>query len=94
MAFAFGLMHGFGFAGALLDTGLAGRGPPDHAAALQPGHRARQVAFAAACGVVLWGCYRLLGTPSRRARLDHAAAYGLGAVASFWVIERVAGFWG
>ena len=94
MAFAFGLMHGFGFAGALLDTGLAGRDVPMTLLLFNLGIELGQIAFAAACGVVLWGCYRVLGTPARRARLDHAAAYGLGAVASFWVIERVAGFWG
>ena len=94
MAFAFGLMHGFGFAGALLDTGLAGRDVPMTLLLFNLGIELGQIAFAAACGIVLWGCYRLLGTPARRALLDHAAAYGLGAVASFWVIERVAGFWG
>ena len=94
MAFAFGLMHGFGFAGALLDTGLAGRDVPMTLLLFNLGIELGQIAFAAACGVVLWGCSRLLGTPARRVRLDHAAAYGLGAVASFWVIERVAGFWG
>ena len=94
MAFAFGLMHGFGFAGALLDTGLAGRAVPMTLLLFNLGIELGQIAFAAACGIVLWGCYRLLDTPARRARLDHAAAYGLGAVASFWVIERVAGFWG
>ena len=94
MAFAFGLMHGFGFAGALLDTGLAGRDIPMTLLLFNLGIELGQIAFAAVCGVVLWGCYRLIGTPARRARLDRAAAYGLGAVASFWVIERVAGFWG
>ena len=94
MAFAFGLMHGFGFAGALLDTGLAGRDVPTTLLLFNVGIELGQIAFAAACGAVLWTAHRLLDTPARRARFDHAAAYGLGAVASFWVIERVAGFWG
>ena len=94
MAFAFGLMHGFGFAGALLDTGLAGPDVPMTLLLFNLGIELGQIVFAAACGTVLWGCYRLLDTPDRRARLDHAAAYGLGAVASFWVIDRVAAFWG
>ena len=94
MAFAFGLMHGFGFAGALLDTGLPGRDVPMTLLLFNVGIELGQIVFAAACGVVLWTAYRLLDTPARRARLDQAAAYGLGAVASFWVIERVVGFWG
>jgi hypothetical protein len=52
------------------------------------------IVFAAACGTVLWGCYRLLDTPARRARLEHGAALGPGAIASFRVIDRVVGFWG
>ena len=94
MAFAFGLMHGFGFAGALFDTGLAGRDIPMTLLLFNLGIELGQIGFAAACGIVLWGCYRLLDTPDRRALLDHAAAYGLGAVASFWVIERVVAFRG
>ena len=69
MAFAFGLMHGFGFAGALLDTGLAGRDVPMTLLLFNLGIELGQIAFAAACGVVLWGCSRLLGTPARRVRL-------------------------
>ena len=41
MAFAFGLMHGFGFAGALLDTGLAGRDVPMTLLLFNLVHRAR-----------------------------------------------------
>ena len=73
---------------------LAGRDVPMTLLLFNLGIELGQIGFAAARGVVLWGCYRLLDTPARRARLDHAAAYGLGAAASFWVIDRVAGFWG
>ena len=93
MAFAFGLVHGFGFAGALLDTGLPTGDIPLTLLLFNLGIELGQVAFAAVCGIALWGLYRFLETPTRRARLDHAAAYGLGAVASFWVIDRVVGFW-
>ena len=63
MAFAFGLMHGFGFAGALLDTGLAGRDVPMTLLLFNLGIELGQIAFAAACGAVLWTAYRLLDHP-------------------------------
>ena len=93
MAFAFGLVHGFGFAGALLDTGLPSGDIPMTLLLFNLGIELGQIVFAAGCGVALWSLYGLLGTPTRRARLDHAAAHGLGAVGSFWVIDRVVGFW-
>ena len=93
MAFAFGLVHGFGFAGALLDTGLPTGDIPMTLLLFNLGIELGQIAFAAVCGIALWALYQLLETPTRRARLDQSAAYGLGAVASFWVIDRVVGFW-
>ena len=93
MAFAFGLVHGFGFAGALLDTGLPSGDIPMTLLLFNVGIELGQIVFAALCGIALWGLYRVLKTPTRRAWLDQGAAYGLGAVASFWVIDRVVGFW-
>ena len=93
MAFALGLVHGFGFAGALLDTGLPSGDIPMTLLLFNLGIELGQIVFAAVWGMALWGLYRLLKTPTRRARLDYGAAYGLGAIASFWVIDRVVGFW-
>ena len=55
------------------------------------GIEAGQIAFASVAGALLWLAYRWLR--ERSGHLDRAAAYGLGGIASFWVIERVAGFW-
>jgi membrane protein implicated in regulation of membrane protease activity len=93
MAFAFGLVHGFGFAGAVLDTGVPRGDIPMTLLLFNVGIELGQIVFAVLCGIALWGLYRVLKTPTRRTRLDHGAAYGLGAVASFWVIDRVVGFW-
>ena len=93
MSFAFGLVHGFGFAGALLDTGLPSDDIPMTLLLFNLGIELGQIVFATVCGIALWGLYRLLETPTRRARLDRGAAYGLGTIASFWVIDRVIGFW-
>ncbi len=88
VAFAFGLLHGFGFAGALSNIGL-----PEHAIPLallffNIGVELGQLVFVAA---VL-----LLGTLLKRVNWPDWAwrvpVYGIGAMAGFWTIERLAGF--
>lgn len=86
MAFAFGLLHGFGFAGALVDIGL----PRDQLAMslllFNLGIEAGQLAVIAALLAVAW----LVG---RATRLLPAAERGfaaaMGCVAGFWTIDRV-----
>ena len=91
-AFAFGLLHGIGFAGALARLGL-----PEHAIPLallffNVGVELAQLLFVAALlGVV--GALRRL--PLARAPLAwRAPAYAIGAIAAYWTIARVASFWG
>lgn len=91
VAFAFGLIHGFGFAGALAETGLPPGEVPMTLFLFNVGIEAGQIAFASVSGAVLWLAYRVL--EARSWYLDRAAAYGLGGTASFWVVDRVAGFW-
>ena len=92
MAFAFGLLHGFGFAGALLQIDLPRRDLALTLLLFNLGIEAGQIAFASLFGITLWGLYRLLRTPRRQRLLEQAAAYSLGSIATFWVIERVAAF--
>lgn len=81
-----GLLHGFGFAGALADVGLPADRVPAALVLFNVGVELGQLAFVAA--VVLLG--RLLG-PLLRARgagLRHAAVYSMGGVAAFWFVSR------
>jgi hypothetical protein len=96
VAFAFGLLHGLGFARALLDVGLPAGDVPLALLAFNLGVEAGQILFIAvvlALGVALARLY-----PAARAQLApgapglRALAHGVGALAAFWVIERVAGF--
>ena len=86
VAFAFGLLHGFGFAGALLDLGL----PQVHLSIallfFNLGVELGQLAFIA----VILG----LGLAMRRIMMvpRHApifSSYLIGSIAAFWVIERL-----
>jgi hypothetical protein len=86
VAFSFGLLHGFGFAGALADVGL-----PDRAIAVallffNVGVEVGQLLFVGAVLLVGWGIRRSqIVVPSAWARV---AAYGIGSIAAFWVIDR------
>jgi hydrogenase/urease accessory protein HupE len=99
VAFIFGLLHGFGFAGALAEVGL-----PQHAITVallffNLGVEIGQLIFVAA--VLAAGglfraamAYRFDPALIQRTvnRLDVAAAYAIGTVAAFWLIERTSAF--
>jgi hydrogenase/urease accessory protein HupE len=88
-AFGFGLLHGFGFAGALREVGL-----PEDAVApallfFNLGVEAGQIAFVLAAWVVLWLLARVrLQAP---APVQLAPSYAIGVIACFWFIERTYG---
>jgi len=90
VAFTFGLLHGFGFAGALSKVGLPPNEVPLALLMFNVGVELGQLLFIAA---VL-----LLAMGSRKVRSEWPAwarqvpAYGIGGIAAFWLIERVAGF--
>ena len=89
-AFTFGLLHGFGFAGALSEIGLPEGAIPTALLFFNVGVELGQLLFV---GVVL----ALLGLASqlrfaRWPRMAEVAALGIGTVASYWTFERIAGF--
>jgi hydrogenase/urease accessory protein HupE len=91
VAFSFGLLHGFGFAGALAEVGLPQTSIPLALLTFNLGVEIGQLIFVA---VVL--LLRELGTrfvSSNTDWLPTATAYGIGTVAAFWTVERIAGFW-
>jgi hydrogenase/urease accessory protein HupE len=85
MAAGFGLLHGFGFAGALAETGLPAGDIPVALLSFNAGIEVGQLCFVA---VVL-----LAGAAARRSvpaalRMRHGAVYSMGVLAAFWCIER------
>jgi hypothetical protein len=89
MAGAFGLLHGFGFAGALAQVGLPSGEIPLALFAFNVGIELGQLAF---IGLVL-AAWRLVARvqvplPSWSSALP---AYGIGCLAAYWCIERAAG---
>jgi hypothetical protein len=97
VAFAFGLLHGLGFARALLEVGLPQGDVPLALLAFNIGVEAGQLLFitislivAVAVSRLYPGLMQVLFAPGRPGL--RATSYGVGTLAAFWVIERVAGF--
>ena len=91
VAFCFGLLHGLGFAGALREIGLPEQSIPLALLFFNLGVEAGQLLFiAAVLGALraMQGSLRQL--PSWAWRVP---VYVIGAAASFWMIDRVTGFW-
>ncbi|MBK6801263.1 HupE/UreJ family protein [Novosphingobium sp.] len=89
IAFLFGLLHGFGFAGALREIGLPDGDVPVALLTFNIGVELGQLVIIAACLTLLALIRRLKPTALRPATL--AATYLIGITASFWFIERVTG---
>ena len=91
MAFTFGLLHGFGFAGALSEVGLPEQSVPLALLFFNLGVEVGQLAFVAAVMLATAAGTRLFQPAPRWVPV--AVAYAVGIPAAFWTVERVAGFW-
>ncbi len=92
VALVFGLLHGLGFASALGEVGLPDDAIPSALLFFNLGVEAGQLLFVAAALPLLALARRL--PAARHPQAWRVAPYALGAVAGWWFIERVAGFWG
>lgn len=90
VAFAFGLLHGFGFAGALKEIGLPHADVPLALLTFNLGVEAGQLIFVAAVLAAYAAAKAILGAIPRFSRA--AAAYAIGITASFWLISRLWAF--
>ena len=91
VAFSFGLLHGFGFAGALEETGLPQTAIPVALLMFNVGVELGQLFFVAAVLLLAKLGHMLVRTEP--AWMLPASAYAIGSIAAFWTIERVVSFW-
>jgi hydrogenase/urease accessory protein HupE len=88
VAFTFGLLHGFGFAGALREVGLPEGDIPLALFTFNVGVEIGQLVFV---GTVLLALAALRNVLSRVPAWAHAVpAYGIGTMAAFWWLQRMA----
>jgi hydrogenase/urease accessory protein HupE len=93
VAFCFGLLHGFGFAGALSEIGLPKGDVPLALLAFNSGVELGQLAFIAVVLGTLWVVRRLNTSQDLDRGFTRVVAYAIGCTAAFWFVERVAAFW-
>ena len=88
LVFAFGLLHGLGFASALSESGIQVGELLLGLLSFNLGVEIGQLLFVLA--VVLIG--RVWQQTRFTSRITHATAFGLGTLGMFWTFERIAGF--
>ena len=88
VAFAFGLLHGLGFAAALNDIGLPEQAILPALLAFNLGVEAGQVLFVAAM-LLLAALAQRSRVPARQLVARTLLPYGIGTLAAYWSIERV-----
>ncbi|WP_082316529.1 HupE/UreJ family protein [Mangrovimonas sp. ST2L15] len=91
VAFSFGLLHGFGFAGALTEVGLPQSEIPLALAFFNIGVELGQIVFVVVVSAIL---YVLAFKKDWSLVAKKVPAYAIGSLAAFWTIERIIGFWG
>ena len=91
VAFIFGLLHGFGFAGALAEVGLPQQAIPLALVFFNVGVELGQLLFVAGVLLLGWMLHQLK-QPKLLDRAEMAAIYSIGGLSSFWLIERLSLF--
>ncbi len=88
MAVAFGLLHGFGFAGALAEAGLPAGDIPLALVSFNGGIEVGQLVFVGA--VLAAGALVRRWLPAIATRSTRPAVYAMGILSAFWCFERLA----
>jgi HupE/UreJ protein len=91
VALGFGLIHGFGFAGALAEIGLPEQEIPLALFSFNVGIELGQLAFVA----LVLACARVLASRLARipAALASAPVTAMGALSFYWCLDRAALWW-
>lgn len=87
IAFGFGLLHGFGFAGALTDIGLPEQNLPAALLFFNVGVELGQIAFVMLVLGLLWSHRTLQSSFPHWA--ETVAIYGIGTIGCFWFLTRM-----
>lgn len=92
IAFIFGLLHGFGFAGALAEVGLPEQSIPQALLFFNVGVELGQLIFVFSVLIIAWIMKKIF-TQDLLRKGELGIAYVIGSLAAFWLIERTFSFW-
>jgi hydrogenase/urease accessory protein HupE len=92
LAFVFGLLHGFGFAGGLAELRVPAADLPLALAGFNLGVEAGQLAFVAVA-LAAWALLRRVVAPARTAKWALVPAYFIGSLGAFFCFDRVVRMW-
>jgi len=92
IAFIFGLLHGFGFAGALAEVGLPEQSIPYALLFFNVGVELGQLIFVFFFLAIGWIIKKIV-TQGILNKGETLIAYTIGGLAAFWLIERTYSFW-
>ena len=87
IAFTFGLLHGFAFAGSLADIGLPPHNIPMALLLFNCGVEIGQLLFVGAALLVIWALRKV--PEPRRLQLRFVVPYGIGTLSTYWMLERL-----
>jgi len=91
IAFIFGLLHGFGFAGALAEIGLPQQAIPIALIFFNIGVELGQIFFVLVVIFLSWILHQL-NQQKLLARAETIVIYSIGGLSSFWLFERISLF--
>jgi len=91
VAFIFGLLHGFGFAGALTEIGLPQQAIPLALVFFNVGVELGQILFVLGVVLLTWLLHQL-GKQKLLRRAETVVIYSIGGLSSFWLLERISLF--
>ena len=91
IAFIFGLLHGFGFAGALAEVGLPEQSIPQALLFFNVGVELGQLIFVFSVLAIAWIIKKIF-TQELLRKGELGIAYVIGSLAAFWLIERTVSF--
>lgn len=91
VAFIFGLLHGFGFAGALAEIGLPQQAIPVALIFFNVGVELGQILFVLGVVLLTWLLHQL-NQKKLLIRAETAVIYSIGGLSSFWLFERISLF--
>ena len=91
VAFVFGLLHGFGFAGALAEVGLPQQAIPLALIFFNIGVELGQILFVVTVILIGWLIHKI-NQPKLLSWGETAAIYSIGGLSAFWLFERIYAF--